>query len=85
MKSLRWLKGDFVKASFDDTTSQWTVSRVSDRSGNKLSEPGSRSPSAIVKFRIEEQTLPALLLKYGDGYSCSLAHSESECAVFVID
>jgi hypothetical protein len=85
MKRMRWLVGDFVTVAFDDSAMQWTITRVSDNAGNKLSRQGRDTGDATVRFRIDKDQLSRVGLVEGSGYDCTLVSSESESAVFKMD
>lgn len=82
MKRLRWLVGDFVTASFDDASFTWTIRRVADERGNRLSGQGKKDGCGTVRFAVDESDLPSLSLSLGSGYDCVLVSCDGESAVF---
>jgi hypothetical protein len=82
MKRMRWLVGDLVRATFDDTNMKWTLRRVADETGNRLSAGGKKSGDATVRFAVDKSLLTSLCLSEGGSYDCELTDTEGDVAVF---
>ena len=82
MRRLRWIVGDFVRASFDDSSMTWTLRRVADKTGNRLSGQGRGDGAGTVRFSVDGEDLTAFGLDGDEGYDCSLVASDSESATF---
>jgi len=81
MKRMRWLVGDLVRATFDDSNMTWSVRRVADQTGNRLSAGGKKSGDATVRFAIERDLLASFALSEGGAYDCSLVETDGDVAV----
>ena len=82
MRRLRWLVGDYVRASFDDSAMTWTIKRVADKTGNRLSGQGRNNGDGTVRFAIERSDMEAFGLTGDEGYDCSLLDADSDSATF---
>lgn len=85
MKRLRWLVGDYVKASFDDATMVWTLVRVADESGNRLSGQGRKDGAGTVRFAVEDHHLTAFGLSEEPGYNAALFSADGDSASFKVE
>lgn len=83
MRRLRWLVGDLVRASFDDTTATWTVKRVADKTGNSLSGQGRKDGAGTVRFAVDQGDLSVFGLTGDEGYDCSLVDADGDSATFM--
>lgn len=82
MKRMRWIVGDYVRASFDDSANTWSLRRVTDQTGNRLSDQGRKDGVGTVRFAVEEPELYVFGLESGSGYDCTLIECDGEVAVF---
>lgn len=82
MKRLRWLVGDLVRASFDDGRREWSLRRVSDNTGNRLSGQGRKDGAGTVRFAVEKDDLAVFGLDGDSGYDCCLVSCDGDVAVF---
>jgi hypothetical protein len=83
MKRMRWLVGDYVRASFDDATMEWSLRRVADESGNRLSSQGRKAGGdGTVRFAVDADGLKRFGLAPHAGYDCSLVSAGNDSACF---
>ena len=82
MRRLRWIVGDLVRASFDDTSMTWTLRRVADKTGNRLSGQGRKDGAGTVRFCVDASQLSALGLDGDEGYDCTLVNADGDSASF---
>ena len=82
MHELRWIAGDYVVAAYDSDTRRWTVKRVSDDCGNKLSGKGTKGHGGTVRFSLLNVDTKQLGFVGDKGYSCMLVDADSKSAVF---
>lgn len=77
LKRVRWLNGDSVTLDYDESTDAWTMRRVTDNSGNALSQQGKNGGDLTVRYAIE----PHHVVQFGLD-----VHRSAECHVMdVID
>jgi len=79
---LRWIAGDYVIACYDTESRRWTIERVSDDCGNKLSGKSSKGHGATVRFSLINLDTNELGFVGGKGYSCKMLDADSKRAVF---
>lgn len=82
MKRLRWIVGDLVRASFDDAKREWSLRRVSDKTGNRLSGQGRTDGAGTVRFACDASDLSVFCLDGDEGYDCRFISCDGDVAVF---
>lgn len=83
MRLLRWKTGDQVTASYDTSSKQWTLRRVTDNSGNSLSSQGHKTGSGTVRFVTPASQFKSIGFDGGSGgYECALLRDDPDVAVF---
>lgn len=82
MRRLRWIVGDYVRAAFDDTSKTWSLRRVTDDTGNRLSGQGRKDGAGTVRFAVDEDALAVFGLNGDAGYDCTLVEGDGEAALF---
>ena len=82
LNELRWIAGDYVVASYDTESQRWTIERVSDDCGNKLSGKTQKGHGATVRFSVINFDTKQLGFVSDNGYGCKMLHADSKSAVF---
>ena len=72
LKRVRWLEGDSVTLDYDESSDIWTMRRVTDNSGNSLSQQGKSGPDLTVRYAIEPGHVSQFGLNLHTGADCDV-------------
>jgi hypothetical protein len=70
LKRVRWLNGDSVTLGYDESSDTWTMRRVTDNSGNALSQQGKNGGDLTVRYAIEPDHVAQFGLDVHRGADC---------------
>jgi hypothetical protein len=85
MARMRWIIGDYVKASYDGDNKRWTLTRVpADGGGNKLSAQGKTDGHGTVRFAIDPK-VEARIFPNSESHSAKLVDASESSAIFLVE